>query len=1265
MMLKLNAARYRSLLLLLSAVGHAAAGEHTVSMPLLYVGVEDRAAHNLRYQVRAPGLAAQFTEYGAMLSAGANQVQMEFVGGSRSSSIEPFDLVTASVNFLIGDDPSKWVAGLSGYRGIRYREVYPGIDAVFSSAGRRLKSDFVVAPNADPKRIRLRYQGAQVEIRSDGSLALQTESGEIIEAPPEVYQLAASGVREPVGAAYRLFPDGTLGFHLGQYDQSRTLWIDPEMAFGTYLGGAYGDGAHAIAVDAANNVYVTGWTESPNFPTAAAFQTDRPGVDAFLAKLNPAGSGLVYATYIGGSGDDRGFAIKIDATGNAVVAGWTTSTNFPTTQAVQPSSGGGKDAFIARFNAAGSAVLFSTYLGGAGVDVAYSLAIGPGNSIYVGGETASPNFPVLLPFQLARGGQDGFVTKLAPAGNLLYSTYLGGQYADKVAAIAVDAAGAVHATGYTDSPNFPVLSPLQASLAGGQDAFVAKLNPTGSSLGFSTYLGGSRGSPGLPEGGNAITVDAAGNVYVAGVTSSTDFRIAAAFQPQHNGGGSDAFVAKIAASGLLTYSSYLGGGSFDQAAAVALGLGGSLHVAGYTSSFDFPSVSPLSTYRGSYDSFIASVNSAGTSLAFSTPFGGSAADSAAGLAVDASGRLYAAGSTMSLNLPVLGPAQASNAGTSDAWIAKFEPALEPAAPVALSVNPNAGSGGQQTFTFTFSDANGHSDLASVRVLIHTHIQALSSCYVYYTRADNRLYLHSDDATALLGPILPGTPGTVQNSRCSIDGAGSSVTFSGNQLTLSMATSFAPGVAGNLNLYGYATDQGGLNSGWYTLGSWSLGNNPPAPVSASPSSGSGSAQNFGFQFSDPDGYLDLASVRVLIHSQIQGASSCYVYYTRADNKLYLHSDSAAALLGPITPGAAGTVENSQCAVNGQASSVSPAGNSLTLNLSLSFKPGFAGLRSLYGYATDQSGVSAGWITLGSWTVSGGNTPPAPVSANPSSGSGMSQPFSFVFSDANGYADIASARILIHAQIQAQSSCYLYYTRSDNKLYLHSDSGAALVGPISPGTAGTLQNSQCAVDGAASSVSGTGPSLALNLAITFKPGFTGTHNLFGFVTDQAGLSAGWTLLGSWTAAASQSTPPAPLSANPASGAGSAQTFSFVFSDANGYTDLASVRVLIHSQIQGANACYVYYTAADNRLYLHSDNALALLPPVSPGAAGTTENSQCAINAATSSVSGAGNTLTLNLAISFKAGLTGTRNLFGYATDQSGMSGGWNLLGSWVVP
>jgi hypothetical protein len=343
------------------------------------------------------------------------------------------------------------------------------------------------------------------------------------------------------------------------------------LVYSTYLGGCGSDAGSSITVDGSGNAYVTGitytFTESVNFPTTpGAFQTVCGGGpdtytcwDAFVSKLNPAGSALVYSTYLGGSLQDQGSGIAVDSSGNAYVTGLTTSINFPTMNPLQPVNGGGANgngtAFITELNPTGSALVYSTYLGGSGGDAGSSIAVDGSGNAYVTGLTASTNFPTMNPLQPANGGTyDAFVSKLNPAGSaLVYSTYLGGNGSDFGRGIAVDGSGNAYVTGTTASTNFPTMNPLQPACGDGDsctsgDAFVTKINSSGSALAYSTYLGGS----GADEGWG-IAVDSSGNAYVTGNTASTNFPTMNPLQPA-NGGTYDAFVAKFVPAPFVTLS---------------------------------------------------------------------------------------------------------------------------------------------------------------------------------------------------------------------------------------------------------------------------------------------------------------------------------------------------------------------------------------------------------------------------------------------------------------------------------------------------------------------------------------------------------------------------------------------------------------------------------------------------------------------------------------------------------------------------------------
>jgi hypothetical protein len=375
---------------------------------------------------------------------------------------------------------------------------------------------------------------------------------------------------------------------------------------------------------------------------------------------------VAYSRDLSGSGHDWAEGIAIGPDGSAYVAGNTYSTDFPTVAPFQPHNAFGEDTFVTKLDPSGE-IVYSTYLGGNSSDFIWALAVGADGSAYVTGSTQSANFPIVAQFQPIRsGGYDAFVTRLAPSGAALtYSTYLGGSLDDRGLGIAAGADGSAYVTGVTSSANFPTATPFQASRAGLDDVFVTKLSASGTSLAYSTYLGGN----GF-DYGNGIAVGADGSAYVTGSTGSTNFPTVAPLMTSLD--FNDAFVTKLSPSGTsLAYSTYLGSTSSDSGYAIALGGDGSAYVAGSTSSAGFPTVGPLQgSYAGGGDAFVAKLAPSGSALVYSTFLGGSDGDEANAIGLDTDGNIYVAGTTWSTDFPTAAPVQATNAGGPDAFVAK-------------------------------------------------------------------------------------------------------------------------------------------------------------------------------------------------------------------------------------------------------------------------------------------------------------------------------------------------------------------------------------------------------------------------------------------------------------------------------------------------------------------------------------------------------------------------------------------------------------------
>lgn len=661
-------------------------------------GQADAGVH---YLAKAADLTGYFRSGSTELRIGEAAVEVRYRNANRTVSLEGTGGQATRVNFLLGDSEKEWQRDVPTYSGVRYKALYPGIDLVYGSGERRLKSEYVVAPGADPSRISIAYDGAgRPRVDENGDLILPAPSGELREEHPEIYQ-TMEGRRVRVEGAYRVAEDGSVGFAIGPYDRSQPLIIDPTFAFSTLLGGSGSETAIAVAVDTAGGIYVAGWTDSADLATVNPAAKRGGGVDAFVAKYGPGGNSLVYLTYLGGAGDDRAAGIAVDPAGNAYVCGQTSSTNFPLVVPQQAILKGGKDAFVAKISAAGSALLFSTYFGGSGTDYATGIALDYYKSVYVTGATNSTNFPTKTPFQAANhGGFDAFLFKFDTTGaTLIYSTYIGGTSDDIANAIAVDFMSNAYITGGTWSSDYPLWNPAQRQPGGQQDAFVTKFDPLGSSLRFSTYLGGSAGGYGYPEQGIGIAVDLNQTAYVTGTTSSTNFPTSAPFKG-YLSGALDVFVAKFSPPGsALPYCTYFGGSSSDYATGIAVDSYGNAYISGYTVSWDFPIYRAAQpSAGGDYDGFLLELSPTGGLIVYSTFLGGIAADAANAVAVDSVSQAYVVGQTQSGNFPLASPLQSIGAGPTSAFVTQ----VVDASACTYSVSPNSGGIGYHAITFWFN-----------------------------------------------------------------------------------------------------------------------------------------------------------------------------------------------------------------------------------------------------------------------------------------------------------------------------------------------------------------------------------------------------------------------------------------------------------------------------------------------------------------------------------------------------------------------------------
>jgi uncharacterized repeat protein (TIGR01451 family) len=667
-------------------------------------------------------------------------IGMKLLGANPQAEIAGAGKLPGRVSYFIGNDPSKWIRSVPTYAQVKYREIYPGIDLLYYGNEQQLENDLRVAPGADPAQIRLQFEGTQrLGISPEGDLILNTATGELRLLKPHVYQ-DMSGARRDITAAYVLSAEQTVSFALGDYDHATPLVIDPVLVYSTALNGnsfAVGNGGgHGIAVDSAGDAYVTGYTDRSNFlPTPGAFTTAEGYL--FLAELNPSGSGLVYAAIFGGNVSDVAIAVAVDAFGEAVVAGWTSSADFPTTaSAFQPAlAGSGPNVFVTKLDAAGANLLYSTYLGGStGTNIGNAVALDTNGNIYLTGYTQATDFPTQNAFQPACALNNGacfgnaFVTKLDPsqsgAASLVYSTYLGGAELTYGQGIALDASGASYVVGTTGATDFPVTpGAFQTSLISGEDnTFVAKLSPTGNALVYGTYLGWGNGW--------GIAVDALGNAYVTG--TSGIYPPLGEFFPTTQGAFqttttctlfpcAHAYATKLnpAGSGLV-YSTFIAGSYLENEGTgnIAVDDLGNAYITGFTGSTDFPVVNPIqSTLAGQFNAFVSKLNPSGSAPVYSTYLGGSGEDEAYGIALDAAGSVYIMGDTSSPNFPTTpGAYEAINPGTANLFVAKIAAATG-SADVALakvgSPNPVV-VGTNLTYALTVTD-NGPADATGVSV----------------------------------------------------------------------------------------------------------------------------------------------------------------------------------------------------------------------------------------------------------------------------------------------------------------------------------------------------------------------------------------------------------------------------------------------------------------------------------------------------------------------------------------------------------------------
>ena len=715
----------------------------------------------------------------------------------------------------------------------------------------------------------------------------------------------------------------------------------------------------------------------------------------------------------------------MDASGAAYVAGGTTSTNFPVVGAIQATNHGAQDAFISKLSASGAALSYSTYLGGSGVitpEQANGIAVDTSGNAYVAGVTNSVDFPVttgVLQTQF-KGVSDAFVARINSTGSaLVYSTYLGGSDFDWAWGIGIDSSGNAFAAGSTSSVDFPQSNPVQPAFGGFYDAFVSKLSATGNALGFSTWFGGA-----ASDGANAIAVDASGNMFLGGQTNSVNLPLVGAIQSANTGGSVGwlarfgvtapppqipAAVSVTPASGsgnsVVFSAQYTDTGGAAALTTVSLLVGNSVSTA----------VACYVTYAGGVLSLANDNPATGSQV---VTFGGGAQQNSQCVVNGAGSSVSLAGSTLTLNLsltflPGFAGAKttylyAADAGANTGWVARgaWTVVIPPPQPSADSVSPNGSSGGGQTFTFVFSDNQNATNLIGMAMLFNTTSASVTNaCDIVYDRNAGTVALIWDSGAGS-DPKALGSPVVLKNTQCQVGAV--TAAASGLSQILTLSITFTAAFSGTKNIYMFGSDAG-LNTGWVLRGTYLVAaGGLPVANTVVPTNGSGPAQRFSFTASDQGGSGFITGMAMLLSTSLSTSNACSMVYDRTRNVVSLAFDNPANGAAPVTPGSPTIVSNAQCSLNGANTTVVIGVTSVVVTVDLTFNANWFGAKNSYLLASETV-VNSGFVTVGGWTVTGGA--PTADSVAPASGSGASPNFTFTVSDSTSQLNITGMSMLI--------------------------------------------------------------------------------------------------------------------------------------------------------------------------------------------------------------------------------------------------------------
>jgi hypothetical protein len=1059
-----------------------------------------------------------------------------------------------------------------------------------------------------------------------------------------------------------------------------------QVVFSTYYGGSISDSANALAVGA-SSVWIAGDAGSANLNIVGGAGALRKGSqDGFIARFSKSGA-LEASTFIGGVGDETVRALALDASSNVYAGGGTTSPDL----ALPPGSyqGGprrGQDGFVLKLNASLSQVLAGAFLGGTrggadGPETVNALAVDSAGNVYAGGVTQSPDFPTPSAWLgTFSGTQDGFLVKLnSSLTGAAWGTFLGGSVRDSVTSLAVGPDLAVWAAGSTTSPNFPLQSPLTASYGGSSDGFLLKMDPGGRAVPFSTFLGGA-GSDGVL----ALAIAPSGSVYAAGQSSSTDLALR---NPtlSYYGSALRAFALRIAAGTMPSVGTVMpsaGAGSSQAFTFSATHSGGTAQIA----SIDLLLAGSLNTHNACLvradvaSGKLALASDTDASWVPVTPGSGDVAQNSqctllgSGSSLTSSGVSVTAVANLGFRAPFSGARQIWASARSAAgeetgfdvrgtWTASASTGYPP---VAGAVTASTSSGPSAVFTAQYSDPDGAADIATASLVVGSTSGDAGACSVRLNRSASLLLL-ADDSGATYRSGSPRSNGTLSNSQCVVNLAGSSFSVAGTVLTLVLDIAFQPGFAGVRNVYTGVTDSGGATAALAVRRTFNVvfsGNQPPVAVSVSPASGSGAGELFTFTFTDPNGAADIYVPRVLMNAAQSAVGGCFVAWDRPSGYIFLFDDSGSYATA-VLAGSTSSTSNSQCTLNATGSRVTADGLTLTVVLNIRFSQSFLGSKYIWAEAIDSAGLASSAPRLGSYTVAlQTNLAPVIGTLSPASGAGPSQRFTVTFTDANGGGDITHPRILLNASAASSTAgaCYVDIDRTAGLVRLADDQGATW-SSARLGTSDQVQNSQCTVSGSGTTATVSNQTLTATFDLSFRTSFTGTKNVYANAFDAGGLSSSWPLLGTFTVTSSVNQAPVAVSVSPSSASGASQAFTFVWTDANGGNDIVWTAGLVHSQQRPDGGCYFLFNKPSGTIYLADDASLAW-NIAKLGSSDVVSNSQCSIRASGSSLAVSGNTVTGVADVVFRSAYNGAKFIWANATDSSGLAGAAPRLGAYTV-